>query len=251
METGADGRAVFLSQEALQTEIGEALQNLSGEFTLLSGYYPPVKNALCSDILERMWIGGYTYPFTAESTRNKYTSPIYQCTLDSHELCHHKGYFLENEANFLSAIALLHSDEPQLRMAACEQIYQSLYDPYLEAQGPLVDELIAEGKLPNMKNIELSKETKEEWIAYVKKFYEYFPQIDFSSRFWQICTDSAMIGQEIYNADEHPIDDMPALNEVIENTADVGWEAQANILQENSYDGDVLLFLQYFDGKLN
>ena len=40
------------------------------------------------------------------------------------------------------------------------------------------------------------------------------------------------------------------VQEVIQETADTGWETQGNILQENSYDGVTLLLLQYFDGKL-
>ena len=59
-----------------------------------------------------------------------------------------------------------------------------------------------------------------------------------------------VIAEEIYEEDSHPIDEMPAVNEVIEETADVGWETQGEILQENTYDGVTLLLLQYFDGVL-
>ena len=38
--------------------------------------------------------------------------------------------------------------------------------------------------------------------------------------------------------------------EIIEETADVGWETQSEILQENTYDGVTLLLLQHFDGVL-
>ena len=40
------------------------------------------------------------------------------------------------------------------------------------------------------------------------------------------------------------------IEQIIEETADVGWETQGEILQENTYDGVTLLLLQYFDGVL-
>ena len=43
---------------------------------------------------------------------------------------------------------------------------------------------------------------------------------------------------------------MPAVQTVIEETAEIGWKTHGEVLQENSYDGVTLLLLQYFDGKL-
>ena len=54
------------------------------------------------------------------------------------------------------------------------------------------------------------------------------------------------IEKQIYGADEHPIDDMPAVDELISDTADQGWKIQGDIIQENTYSGVVLLLLQYF-----
>ena len=58
------------------------------------------------------------------------------------------------------------------------------------------------------------------------------------------------IENEIFDEDEHIIDEMPAVNDAITVTADVGWDIQEDILEENCYDGAVLLLLQYYDGKL-
>ena len=43
---------------------------------------------------------------------------------------------------------------------------------------------------------------------------------------------------------------MPKVNEAIGKAGDIGWTAQSAVLQEDTYDGIVLLLLQYFDGKL-
>ena len=64
-----------------------------------------------------------------------------------------------------------------------------------------------------------------------------------------IYTESFEIKTEIYEADSHPIDEMPKVETVIEEVSDTGWEVQGEILKENSYDGVTLLWLQYFDEK--
>ena len=241
-----DGKVLFPTTEETQSLINEALVNISEEFPRMNGFYPTVKPALCSDILERMWIGGYTYPFTMEATHNKYTSPTYQPILDAHELTHHKGYYKENEAEFLSQLALIKSDNPLLRFSAFDQMYGFVWDEYDETTTAIVEDLIAKGELerPDLNDVESVKN-------YIDKLNQIFkPEPQPSERVYQIADAGYVIAQEIYEEDSHPIDEMPAVNEVIEETADVGWETQGEILQENTYDGVTLLLLQYFDGVL-
>ena len=69
---------------------------------------------------------------------------------------------------------------------------------------------------------------------------------ELSERVYHIYERGMQIEQELYDADEHVIDDMPAVDEVISDTATQGWRIQGEILQENSYDGVVLLMLQYY-----
>lgn len=246
IEIAEDGKVLFPKIEETQPLINEALVNISEEFPRMRGFYPTVKPALCSDILERMWIGGYTYPFTMEATHNKYTSPTYQPILDAHELCHHKGYYKENEAEFVSQLALIKSDDPLLRFSAYDQMYDYVLGEFYETQDAIISDMIAEGSLkePNWKD-------KDSVIAYIEQLNQIFGPIpEVSDRVHQIKDAGYVIAEEIYEEDSHPIDEMPAVNEVIEETADVGWETQGEILQENTYDGVTLLLLQYFDGIL-
>lgn len=246
IEIAEDGKVIFPAFEETHPLIAEAMVGISDEYPRLRGFYPSVKSALCSDILERMWIGGYTYPFTMEATRNKYTSPTYQPILDAHELTHHKGYYKENEAEFLSQLALSRSDDPLLRFSAYNEMYDFVWDEYDETYWALQEELIASGELekPDFDDPESVK-------AFIEKGSKIFkPEPQLSERVYQIADAGYVIAQEIYEEDPHPIDDMPAVNEVIEETADVGWETQSEILQENTYDGVTLLLLQYFDGIL-
>jgi hypothetical protein len=246
IEIAEDGKVLFPEIEETRPLINEALVNISEEFPRMRGFYPTVKTALCSDILERMWIGGYTYPFTMEATHNKYTSPTYQPILDAHELSHHKCYYKENEAEFVSQLALIKSDDPLLRFSAFDAMYSYVSEEFYETQEIIISDMIAEGTLikPNWEN-------KDSVIAYIEQITQIFGTLpEVSDRVHQINNAGYVIAEEIYEEDSHPIDEMPAVNEVIEETADVGWETQGEILQENTYDGVTLLLLQYFDGIL-
>ena len=215
IEITADGRVTFPDEEEGQMLVVKAMTGLSSEYPRLEGFYPKVKTALCSDILERMDIGGYNYPFTMEPTRNKYMSPLGRYLLDAHEYSHHKGYYKENEGNFLSQMALVKSDNPYLRLSGYLDMYYWVVKDYKKRVGDVSE------KLPKL-----------------------------SERVMQIREASFAIKNEIYNADFHPIDKMPKVEKVITKTSDKGWEIQGDILQENSYDGVTLLLLQYYDGKI-
>ena len=246
IEIAEDGTVVFPTEEEVNPLIADAMRAISDDYTRLKGYYPKVKPAMCSDILERMWIGGFTYPFTKEATHNKYLSPTYQPILDAHELAHHKGYYKENEAEFLSQIALTQSDDPLLRLSAFCQMHSFVWDEYEATMTAAIEKMYADGTMerPDV----YDKESLEKYFLELQKYFK--PEPCLSQKVFQIMDAGAVIEQEIYEEDSHPIDEMPAVNEVIEETADVGWETQGEILQENTYDGVTLLLLQYFDGKL-
>jgi hypothetical protein len=193
---------------------------LSEEYPRLAGYYPQVKEAMCSDLLNRMSIGGYNYPFTMEPTHGRYINPLYLAVLDAHELAHHKGYYKENEANFLSQIALSQSEDPYLRLAAYMNMYKYVHADYLKAR-----------------EAELGRKLEEA------------EDIKFSERVNKINEAAKNIEQSIYEADSHIIDKFPIINRIIHRTADKGWNVQGNILKSNSYDGVVLLLLQYYYEK--
>ena len=212
IEVSEDGSVEFRTPEESCELAAQAMAAIGDEYPRLKGYYPQVKPAICSDVLDRMNIGGYNYPFTMEPTRNKYVDPLYVAVLEAHELAHHKGYYKENEANFLSEIALSRSEDPYLRLAAYINMYYYVNDEFLTLYSEMKDE---KPKLSDRAVwIEMASEEK---------------------------------AQELYDADEHAIDNMPAaVDDAIHKTADKGWETQGEVLKENSYDGVVLLLLQEY-----
>ncbi|SFC49715.1 DUF3810 family protein [Ruminococcus albus] len=255
IEISSDGTVIFPTAEETQSLIADAMRSMGEEFPRLNGYYPPVKTALCSDILERMNITGYNYPFTMEPTHSKYQAPLDRIVTDAHELAHHKGYFLENEAEMLSIVALTQSSDPYLRIAGYDALYWWVCDSYYEKIDAEMEKefknMIESGELDIDLPIDSTEESERAYEAMqllYNKYYKNEPQI--SDRAQRIFDASNDIEIEIFEEDEHIIDEMPAVNNAITATADKGWEIQEDILEENCYDGATLLLLQYYDGKL-
>lgn len=247
IEISPDGKVDLPPEEELQEMAAEAMLSMQEEYPRLAGYYPRVKPAICSDILERMSIGGYNYPYTMEPTCNKYNYPTDKPVMFAHELAHHKGYYKENEANLLGQLALIKSDDPFLRFAGFYEMYWYVSEDYYEMQEDILMQLAESGKI----DIPDPFGTAEDITSYQELLLELFGEApEISERAVMIMNASVDIGEESYDADPHPIDDLPAAQEIISDVSDNGWEIQGNILRENSYDGVVLLLLQYFDGEL-
>ncbi len=243
IELAEDGRVCFPSDEEYYTGILAALQGISGEYPRLEGSYPKIKTALCSDILERMGIGGYTYPYTMEATHNKYLSPVYRPVLDAHELTHHKGYYKENEANFLSQYALSRSSDPYLRFAGYYEMYNYVYDAYQNCRYEQLKQMVDDGTL------EASVlESEEAYHAALRRYFG--EEITLSRRAWAIIKEGRRIKKEMYEQDHHLLDDLPAVDSLINSVSETGWSLQEEVCGDNYYQDVVLLLLQKYDGEL-
>ena len=92
-----------------QTAI-DAMQNISGDYPRLSGYYVKPKALFFSDFMCQQFMQGYYFPFSMEAnyndTMNMLNKPFTMC----HELAHTHGYIYEDEANFFGFLACISSD---------------------------------------------------------------------------------------------------------------------------------------------
>lgn len=95
-------------------ETKAAMQNISSEYPTLSGYYPDPKAILCSGVMTRFDLLGIYFPFSLEANYNKnmYNSELPETIC--HEFAHLKGWIKEDEANFISYLACIESDSPEL-----------------------------------------------------------------------------------------------------------------------------------------
>ena len=210
--------SVIYDREEMAQAVFAAMKAQAVEYPLLSGYYPPMKGALCSDFLEWMNIGGYTYPYTMEITWNYYCNDLYYPFLLAHEASHHQGYYQENEANFIAFLACTQSEDPLVRYSGYEDAYEYLNEAYVEAIFACMDSADATEHLKQQPAVsELVKlDRLEAWDASRKK----------------------------YEAVSHPAQQFETVSAQV---ADVGWNTQAEILKGNSYDGVVQMIMDYYD----
>lgn len=216
-----DENGYIKQEEDMYEEVVKAMEGLSDIYPILDGYYPKVKLAYCSDILDFMGIGGYTYPYTMEVTINKYTTYMDYGPLVAHEMAHHKGFYTERDANFISFLAGTNSDSRLLAYSAYRYILSYVTDECYTAANEMYDK-DPEGTLEFLnKQPELSARVKLDDQHNIEKY------------------------QKNYEANVNK-----ALEENVsraaESVADVGWDTQADFLEEKNYDGVVLMLLKYY-----
>ena len=130
------------------------------------------------------------------------------------------GYYKEHEANFLSYLSLVNSDDPVLRYSGYYYVFRFINEAYYES-------CVATG------NIDMYKSDAEEHKL--------------ADRVYLDVLNAQMEADELYLQDEHILEDYA---DEAEEISDMVWSTQAEILQEYNYDGVVLLMLRYYDGKL-
>lgn len=216
-----DENGYIKQDEDMYEEVVKAMEGLSDIYPILDGYYPNVKLAYCSDILDFMGIGGYTYPYTMEVTINKYTTYMDYGPLVAHEMAHHKGFYTERDANFISFLAGTNSDSRLLAYSSYRYILSYVTDECYTAANEMYNkdpegtfeflnkqpELSGRVKLDDQHNIE---EYQKNYEANVNKALE------------------------------------ENVSQAAESVADVGWDTQADLLEEKNYDGVVLMLLKYY-----
>lgn len=210
-------------------DIADAMRGISGEYTRLEGHYSEPKKALCSAFLDWMGIGGYNYIYTMEPTYNKYTPPMYKPVLLAHEYAHHKGYYKENEGEFLSALALASCDDPLLQYSGYYEMFRYI--------SPEFEKIIYDAFAA------IEGEVTTEKVDLYKEFRSHYP-----SRSQQVAFDidvSYRKADELYKSEvSEAMED--TFSEASGKIADKGWEIQGDIIGENSYDGLTLMLLQYY-----
>ncbi len=105
-----DDRGYLIFDGDMNEEAKRALNGISGSYPRLSGFYPNVKPMLFSGLMSRMNMSGYYFPFSLEANVNSYMYIINAPSCYCHELVHLHGYIFEDEANFLSYLACINSD---------------------------------------------------------------------------------------------------------------------------------------------
>ncbi|HBB71518.1 MAG TPA: DUF3810 domain-containing protein [Ruminococcus sp.] len=123
------------------SEAKAAMKKASRIYPQLSGYYPRPKPIMFSYFMSQSNLQGMYLPFAMEASYNddmvKENLPETIC----HEYSHLKGFMQEDEANFISFVATMESDEPQMKYGGClcalEYVHNQVYSNHVESAYPL------------------------------------------------------------------------------------------------------------------
>ena len=120
-----EGLMVWYDEATVENRVSKAMEKQSGTYRLLKGRNPALKHISLYPFIENINLGGIVSPLTGEVLRGtQMIKSVSYPTLIAHEMCHHKGYYREDEAEFLSYKICSESDDPFLRYSG---LYMALY----------------------------------------------------------------------------------------------------------------------------
>lgn len=116
-----DENGVFklsMSKFKLAKEANKAMIKLSEEYPVLGGRYGSPKPILLSPLMSYTEITGVFMPFTMEANVNVHISDYFIPATMLHELAHQRGFMREDEANFISYLAGINSDNIEIKYSS-------------------------------------------------------------------------------------------------------------------------------------
>ena len=132
---------------AMQEQARNTLRKLSGRYPRLSGYYPDVKHMMFSGLMSQSYMAGYYFPSSMEANcnANMYITnyPATYC----HELAHLHGYIYEDEANFISYLACIDSEDPFFIYSGYLSVLSYVDNAYYEAIGEDAEQYLANERI--------------------------------------------------------------------------------------------------------
>ncbi|MGN0666986.1 MAG: DUF3810 domain-containing protein [Huintestinicola sp.] len=113
-----------------------AMESISGDYSMLSGKYPPAKKIGSSMLMTQFDLQGIYFPFSLEANYNPELCPARVPATICHELTHLKGFIREDEAGFLAYRACIASDEPAFRYSGYISAMNYLYSAVKKNASP-------------------------------------------------------------------------------------------------------------------
>ena len=135
MERDAKGDILYAGD--MKAEAIAAMQKLGKQYSQLDGYYPRPKPLAASDFFSQQYIGGYYFPFSMEANYNAIMYITNYPATYCHELAHLRGYIYEDEANFISFLACIQSDDKFFQYSGYLSVLYYLDNDLWDAVGAL------------------------------------------------------------------------------------------------------------------
>lgn len=157
----SDGTIVYRGD---MTEVARrTMQKLGETYDGLKGYYPSPKPLAGSDFLSQQYMCGYYFPFSMEANYNSVMYVMNKPSTFCHELAHLKGYIYEDEANFISYLACIQSDDIYFEYSGYLSVLYYLDNDFYAAVGKDRDKYLAEPMILPQVHEDAIFLTQEEW----------------------------------------------------------------------------------------
>lgn len=101
--------------KSLADKARDQMRTLGKIYPQLDGFYPRPKALLTSDFMCQQYMKGYYFPFSMEANYNDVMQILNIPETMCHELAHLRGYIFEDEANFISYLACIQSEDAFFR----------------------------------------------------------------------------------------------------------------------------------------
>ena len=106
-----DENGLIIYDGNMEDEAIRSMQALGETYPQLAGYYTTPKQIRSSEFLSQQYMQGYYFPFSMEANYNNVMYIMCKPSTMCHELAHTKGFIYEDEANFISFLSCIHSDD--------------------------------------------------------------------------------------------------------------------------------------------
>ncbi|MBQ9142923.1 MAG: DUF3810 domain-containing protein [Lachnospiraceae bacterium] len=134
-EMERDEKGLIIYTGDIEAEAIAAMQKLGDTYDQLDGYYPRPKPLAASDFFSQQYIQGYYFPFSMEANYNQVMYIMNMPATLCHELGHLRGYIFEDEANFISYLACIQSDNKFFEYSGYLSVLNYLDNDFYAAVG--------------------------------------------------------------------------------------------------------------------
>lgn len=132
-------------EEAMRKKARLEMKRMGEKYPNLSGYYPDPKPMFFSDFMCQQYMCGYYFPFSMEANYNQVMYIMNKPSTMCHELSHLKGYIYEDEANFISYVACIESDDIYFQYSGYLSVLNYIAGDLYKVSKENYDSFIAKG----------------------------------------------------------------------------------------------------------
>lgn len=169
LEMERDAEGTILYDGDIGDKAVESMKALGITYPQLDGFYPHPKPLYTSDFFCQQYMCGYYFPFSMEANYNDVMYIMNKPSTMCHELAHLRGYIFEDEANFISFLACVQSEDKMFQYSGYLSVLNYLDNDFYAAVGKDRERYLEQPVISKQVMKDNVFVTKEEWDRINKK----------------------------------------------------------------------------------